>query len=521
MMTANIVKVRLEDVAIIMNPESDHAAIAREDIPSGTLLEFQGEIIEIRSFITKAHRFALRDIREGEYVSQYGYPFGQSKGISRGEAITASNINNILPEANLKDFREPDETTYQPRYMERTFAGYVRKDGRVGTRNFYLVIPTSMCASETAFQVAQQIEQDEEILRQYPNMDGIVAIPHTEGCGCDSTLQIERLMRVLQGYINHPNVGGCLIMDLGCEKTNYDRMFPYIGSTTHQSLKPVDWLTIQDNGGAHASIERGKEIIASRLWEVNENRRTPSPLAALLVGTECGASDSFSGITANPLIGSTVDKIISAKGSAILSEIPEMAGTFSILWPRFRSEDIASKYKGLIDWYAEIANRLGLSIEDNLVPKNIEGGLINNYLKSLGAILKGGATTIEDVLDYAEPVKKRGLSIMQGPGNDLESVTGIVASGATIICFSTGYGTPTGNAICPVIKVASTEDTFRRMPEDMDFNAGRLLNEKGGFDELSEELLEMVIAVASGRRTWSEIWRQRQFQVWTAGKLSV
>lgn len=520
MITANTVKVRLEDVAIIMNPELDQAAIATEDIPSGTVLEFQGGIIEIRSFVRKAHRFALRDIREGEFVRQYGYPFGQSRGISRGDLITASNIDNILPEVDLKDFREPDETTYQSRYMEKTFSGYIRKDGRVGTRNFYLVIPTSMCASETALQVAQQIEQN-NILKQYPNMDGIISIPHTEGCGCDSTLQIERFMRVLQGYIRHPNVGGCLIMDLGCEKTNYDRMFPYIASTTSKSLKPVDWLTIQDSGGAHASIQRGKEIIASRLWEINEARRMPCPLAALVVGTECGASDSFSGITANSVIGSTVDKVISAKGSAILSEIPEMAGTFSVLWPRFRSADVANKYKEILDWYADIANRLGSSIEDNLVPKNREGGLINSYIKSLGAILKGGATTIEDVLDYAEPVKKRGLSIMQGPGNDLESVTGIVASGATIVCFSTGYGTPTGNAICPVIKVASTNNTFSRMPEDMDFNAGRLLHENGDIDELSEELLEMVIAVASGRRTWSEVWGQRQFQVWTAGKLSV
>src|SRR3990170_2026445 len=520
MMTANSIKVRFEDVAIIMNPEIDQAAVAREDIPSGTVLEFQGELIEIRSFIRKAHRFALHDIREGEFVRQYGYPFGQSKGISRGELITAININNVLPETDLEDFKEPDETTYLTKYMKKTFSGYVRKDGRVGTRNFYLVIPTSMCASETALQVAQQIEQN-NILKEYPNIDGIVSIPHTEGCGCDSTLQIERVMQVLHGYINHPNVGGCLIMDLGCEKTNYDRMSPYIASAVGQSLKPIDWLTIQDNGGARATIERGKEVIVSRLREINEARRMPCPLAALVVGTECGASDSFSGITANPVIGSTVDKVISAKGSAILSEIPEMSGTFSILWPRFRSRDIANKYKGLLGWYEDMAHRLGTSIEDNLVPKNIEGGLINSYLKSLGAILKGGSTIIEDVLDYAEPVKKRGLSIMQGPGNDLESVTGIVASGAAIVCFSTGYGTPTGNAICPVIKVASTEDTFNRMPEDMDFNAGRLLHENGNIDELSEELLEMVTAVASGRRTWSEVWRQRQFQVWTAGKLSV
>ena len=514
-------KKKLEDIAIVMNVDLDQVAVAKEDIPLGCELEHEGKLIKIKNLVKSGHRFALVDIKEGEFVRQYGYPFGQSKGIVQGELITVSNIKNVLPQTNLKDFKEPGETTFKAQYLNKTFLGYIRKNGYVGTRNYYLVVPTSMCASETALQVVLNMEDSSENLRKYSNIDGIVAIPNTEGCGCDSTLQIDRFMRVLKGYISHPNVGGCLVMDLGCEQTNYERMHTCLEDTIEDDLRPIDWITIQESGGTRSTIEKAKSVIKSRLSNVNQVKREPSPLGKLIIGTECGASDSFSGITANPVIGNTVDKIIYGGGSAILSEVPEMLGTFNMLFPRFRTLEIANKFEGVLKWYIDIARKLGLTLEANLIPKNIDGGLINNYIKSLGAVMKGGTTMIEDILEYAEPVRKRGLSIMQGPGGDLESVTGIVASGATIICFSTGQGTTTGNAICPVIKVSSNDSIFKKLPEDMDFNAGRLLTEKSCIHSLGEELLDKVIAVASGQKTWSEKWKQRQFQVWTAGKLSL
>ena len=514
-------KKKLEDIAIVMNADLDQVAVAREDIQPGCELEYKGWHIKIYSLVKKGHRFALIDIKEGEFVRQYGYPFGQSKGISKGEPITVSNIKNVLPEINPKNFKEPCETTFKAQYLNKTFLGYIRRNGYVGTRNYYLVVPTSMCASETALQVALNMEDSRKHLQEYPNIDGIVAIPNTEGCGCDSTLQIDRFIRVLKGYIRHPNVGGCLIMDLGCEQTNYEKMYAYLKNTTEESLKPIDWITIQESGGTHATIEKAKSVIKSRLSNLNQVKREHCPLGKLIVGTECGASDSFSGITANPVIGNTVDKVIYGGGSAILSEVPEMLGTFNMLFPRFRTLEVANRFEDILNWYIDIARKLGLTLEANLVPKNIEGGLINNYIKSLGSVMKGGSTIIEDILEYAEPVKKRGLSIMQGPGGDLESVTGIVASGATVICFSTGQGSITGNAICPVIKVTSNNDTFKKLPDDMDFNAGRLLSEQSSIDSLGEELLDKVVAVASGQKTWSEKGKQRQFQVWTAGKLSL
>ena len=512
---------KLEDVAVVMNSDVDHVAVAKEDVSSGAILEYNGDIIKMKNLIKKGHRFALIDIKEGEFIRQYGYPFAQSKGILRGELIARTNIKHIVPQVDLNTYKMPCETPLQERYLKRTFSGYHRKDGRVGTRNYYLIIPTSMCASETALQVALSLESDKNILQQYPQIDGVVAIPHTEGCGCDSGQQIERLLMILNGYICHPNIGGCLIMDLGCEQTNYEKVHEYLKGAIADDPKPMDWITIQESGGTRPTLEKSRKIIRNRLGEINRVSRKPTAIADIIVGTECGASDSFSGITANPIIGNAVDKIIYGGGAAILSEVPEMLGTFEMLLPRFRNLEVAHKFQNILNWYTGLAERLDMSLEPNLVPKNIEGGLINNYIKSLGAVMKGGTTAIEDVLEYGEPLKKKGLNIMQGPGNDPESVTGMVASGAAIICFSTGKGTTTGDAICPVIKIASNEEIFKKLPEDMDFDGSRLLREKTSIDVLGEELLDKISAVASGEKTWSEKWKQRQFQIWTAGKLSL
>lgn len=510
---------KLQDAAIVIDVNVDQVAVAKTDISKGTVLDLLGKKIIIKKPIKTGQRFTVNDIKKGEFLKQYGYAFAQSKGISSGDLISLSNIKNSLPKVSLKKFKPPPITKIKKEYYQKTFLGFKRKDGRIGTRNYYLVVPTSMCISEIALEVAESLNNNPDILSRYENIDGIVSIPHTEGCGCDSGLQIERLMRVLRNYICHPNVGGCLILDLGCEQTNYEKMLPYLKDIVKSGIKPIDWLTFQKCGGTRLTIDKAKGIIKKRLPEVNRIKRTDQPIKSLIVGTECGASDSFSGITANPVIGRTVDKIVFAGGSAILSEIPEMVGTFQMLLPRFRSLSTAKKFNEIMNWYVNFAKKLGLNMNANLVPKNIEGGLINNYIKSLGAVIKGGSTPIEDVIDYADPVKKKGLSIMQGPGGDPESITGIVASGSTIICFSTGFGAPTGSAICPVIKITSSTKIFKKLHEDMDFDAGRLLARNTDIENLSEELLTEVIRVCSGKKTKSEICKQRQFQIWTAGKL--
>jgi altronate hydrolase len=513
-----LAKYELTDKAIV-NHHQDQVAVAKTDIAKGTILLYQARAINVQNLICRGQRFALMDIAKGEYIKQFGFAFARSRGIMVGALVSHLNIQNQVPKVELAKFRRPKPTGFSPKYLDRNFMGFKRGDGNVGTRNYYVVIPTSMCASETALQVALSMDNKTE-LNKYPNVDGIVAIPHAEGCGCDSGLPIDRLMTVLKGYICHPNVGGCLMMDLGCEQTNYEKMHAFLADIVKTGLKPIDWITIQDHG-TRLTVDKAKAIIRRQLAKVNLIEREPAPIAELVVGTECGASDSFSGITANPIIGRAADKVVAGGGAVILSEVTEMVGTFGMLLNRFRNLEIANKFKAALGWYEGIAQKLGLTLAPNLVPKNIEGGLINNYIKSLGAVMKGGTTAIEDVIDYAEPITKKGLSIMQGPGNDPESVTGIVASGANIICFSTGKGTTTGEAICPVIKIASNEETFKKLPEDMDFDASRLLRNAQTVEAMGEELLKKIIAVASGQKTWSEKWKQRQFQIWTAGKLSL
>ena len=492
----------IQEIAVELNV-NDNVAIAKKDA----------------NHIAIGDRFALKDIKEGEYLYQYGYPFAASLGIKKFDLISLDNTTNDIPKSSEQEFVAPPLTKLIKKYQDMTFAGYKRKNGAVGTRNYIAVIPTSMCASEVSNQVASHFDND-AFLEKYPNIDGVVSLAHTEGCGCGAGAQIDRTMEVLKGFAVHPNVAAVLFIDLGCEQTSYFVMNSYINKNIQEDIKPIEWITIQESGGIGQTIQKSIEIVNGFLDEANAHTREDVPLSNLIVATECGASDKFSGITANPLIGDVVDKVIAAKGKGILSEIPEMLGVYEMFFKRFASMEVADKFQKAVDWYLDIAQRLDVNISNNVVPANVAGGLINSYIKSLGAVMKGGTSRIEDVIEYGAPITKDGLSIMQGPGNDLESLTGLVSSGANIVCFSTGYGTITGNAITPVIKVSSNSNTFNKLKEDMDFNAGRLL-ENEDLDDVSEELLMKVIRVASGEKSWSQVWKQKQFQIWTAGKLTL
>ena len=376
-----------------------------------------------------------------------------------------------------------------------------------------------MCASAVAQQIAEHFPTE------LPGIDAVLALPNTEGCGCAAGLQIERFLTVLSNSIRHENVAGALVVDLGCEQTNYAVVEKHLfaGPGGHGD-KRVDRVTIQEAGGAAKAVAKGVEIVAARTAELSGTRRVPCPLSALTVGSECGASDAFSGVTANRVIGAAVDMVIGSGGSALFSEFPEMVGAEQALFSRMRSQAVIDKFKAQMSWYQTLAATLGTRMDHNLVPENKAGGLINPYIKSLGAVVKGGSCAIEDVIDYGERIAGKGLYIMQGPGNDLESVTGLASSGANIICFSTGRGTVTGCALAPVLKISSTSELYARMADDMDFDAGGILSAgdaQGALRSLGMQLLEQIIAVASGKKTKPELNRQRQFQIWTAGKLSL
>jgi altronate hydrolase len=513
---------QLQEAAIVMS-ERDNVAVAKRDIARGTKLNFQGRIIVVADFIPRGHRFALRDIRKGQNVSQYSYPFGISKGIGSGRRVERSNISesaiNYESLLNNYAFRKPlSPAVYRPG-LKRSFLGYRRKNGEAGTRNYYVIIPTSLCASDVAKRVADQLDSDRRLQKKYPHIDGIIAAAHTEGCGSSDGIIIDRLLRTLKNTIANSNVCGALVVDLGCEKISSDAFLKYAAGGTACG-KPLDRVSIQECGGTGKTIAAAKDIVLKRLGRLSI-KREEVPIKRLVVGTECGASDSFSGITANPVIGRTVDKIIGAGGAAILSETPEMIGAEGALVGRMVSKKVARAFIAGVRWYKDLAKKLGVPMDGNFVPGNEKGGLVNLTLKSLGSILKGGTTPIVDFLEYGERIGKQGLSIMNGPGNDLESMTGIAASGANIFLFSTGGGATEGNSIAPVIKIASTSGLFNALRDDVDVNAGVLMDDNVSLDAFSDTLLDEVVAVASGKKTRAEIWKKRSFQIWTAGKLSL
>lgn len=515
----------LKKIAIVMSGK-DNIAVAKKNIKKGTTLKHLSDTIKISGFIPQGHRFALKDIKTGEMLMQYGYIFGISKGLKKGQIIGRENIREYTinyEKAMEKIFRNKIKFAKNPsdkNISDKTFLGYERPDGRIGTRNFFAIVPTSLCASDTAAKIANALDNDKRLKKKYANTDGFVAASHTEGCGCNDGGIIDRLLLTLKNTIIHPNVGGALVVDLGCEKTNRKVVQKYLGNLKRYG-KPVDFISIQDSGGTEKTIKKGKDIILKRLKKVNNIKRKKISIKHIIAGTECGASDSFSGITANPLIGKTVDKIINCGGAAILSEIPEMIGAEINLIKRMTSKEVAKKFINGLAYYKNLAKKLNVSLEGNLVHGNKEGGLLNAALKSLGAILKGGNSEIVDFVNYAELIKKKGLNIMNGPGNDLESMTGIAASGANVILFSTGKGTAEGNLIVPVIKISTRTEVYEKMRGDVDFNAGRLLDGNISQEDLSDELLDMVTDVASGKKTCAEILKKRSFQIWTAGKLSL
>jgi altronate hydrolase len=513
---------KLQTVAILVDPDMDNVALVYKPVPPDMKLILPGRIVIVQHSLAPGDRFALRDIRKNESLIQYGHPFAKSRGIQSGEKVTSANAINMPPEIAQRVRPVCKEGPFRPATStKRTFDGYRRPGGRCGTRNHFVVMPTSMCASDTAVQIASAFAGEEGS----GGLDSVVSLPHTEGCGCAAGLQIERLLRTLRNTLLNPNVGGALVVDLGCEQTNRAVFERYMKSEAIRRLEtPIDWITIQEAGGVRQTIRKGIDLIGKRIHTIRKARRTPCPLGRLIVGAECGASDAFSGISANRVIGNAVDRIIGHRGSAVFSELPEMVGAEPILFHRMKNKSVLDKYRRGMSWYADLARRLNTTMDHNLVPENRAGGLMNPIIKSLGAVMKGGTAVIEEFLDYGEAICEPGLYIMQGPGNDLESVTGLVASGTTVICFSTGRGSVCGSALAPVIKISSNTHLSLKMPDDIDFDAGRAIGTpdlKEAIERLGTELFDKIISVASGEKTKPEIMKQRQFQVWTAGKLSL
>jgi altronate hydrolase len=399
--------------------------------------------------------------------------------------------------------------------------GYRRPDGRVGTRNYILIVPTSMCASHEALQIATIAEFTIYDRLKYPNVDGVVAIPHNKGCGCQDGSTIDVMLRTLSNYADHPNVGGVVLIDLGCEKTNLAQVEKYLLKREHEFAKPVAKIGIQEVGGTQAAIQRGLKEVEAMLPIANKVGRETCSVSELVLGVKCGGSDGFSGISANPSLGRAADMLVRSGGTVLITEVPEFCGAEHLLASRARDVETGRAVYRMVDWYKDYASKFGAVLNNNPSPGNVAGGLLNITIKSLGAIAKAGTTRIEGVVEYAETPKHRGVNLMQGPGYDQESTPGLVAAGATVVVFTTGRGTTIGNAIAPVIKLASNTPVFERMSNDLDLSAGGVIDGTETIDEVGQRVFDHIVAVANGLEAKAEIHKHREFQFWAEQTVSL
>jgi len=518
--------VPMQDVALRLNPR-DEVAIAKTNLQIGTILAVpdpngqQPETrVPVRQFIPRGHKIALEPMPPGGEIHRYGHVIGVArKAIAPGEHV---HVHNVEREAFERDYAfgvDVRAVEYIPEAQRRTFLGYRRLNGRVGTRNYIAVISTVNCSAHTSREIAHYFTP--ERLAPFPNVDGVIAIAHNAGCasrvgGDDYVL----LQRVLAGMARHPNVAAYIIVGLGCETNqtselveNYDLSIEEIGGMT-----PT--LTIQGEGGIRKAVAKGIAAVERLLPLANACQRTPQPISELMVALQCGGSDSWSGVTANPVVGLVADEIVRQGGTVVLAETPEIYGAEMMLTRRAVSAEVGQKIVDKVQWWERHAERIGGAIDNNPSAGNKAGGLTTIYEKSLGAVAKGGSTPLMGVYEYAEPVTARGFTFIDSPGYDPVSVTGEVAGGCNIVLFTTGRGSTFGFKPAPSIKVVSNTETYEHMIDDMDVNAGKILD---GADpkDVAAELLKLTIEVASGQPSKSEAQGvgESEFSPWMLGGL--
>jgi len=537
-----------------IHPE-DNVLVALAELHQGELID-DGRAVVLRSDIPAKHKFVTRDLVVDDPVVMYGTLVGRAtRAIAAGEVVTLANVRHDSAPARRRSQTLPKLEVDVSRWKAMTFFGYKRSDGQIGTRNYWLVLPLVFCenrniealrqafieelgyASPSSYRatVAELVRQlragrtkESEIHthevreklernRPFPNVDGIKFLTHQGGCG-GTRDDARSLCGLLAGYIHHPNVAGATVLSLGCQHAQVALLREELEKRDQSLSKPV-LIFDQQRAGTEAKLmsDAIRETF-SGLVEVDNARRTPAPLSALTVGLKCGGSDGFSGISANPTVGHVADKIAALGGKAILSEFPELCGVEQELVDRCVSDEAASRFLSLMEAYQSRAQSVGSGFDMNPSPGNIRDGLVTDAMKSAGAAKKGGRSPINDVLDFPEYAVVPGLNLLCTPGNDVESVTAQVGSGANIVLFTTGLGTPTGNPIAPVVKIASNSALTERMPDIIDFDCGPIISGEANPESLSEELLEMMLRVGSGElKTKAELLGQDDFIPWKRG----
>ena len=547
----------------------DNVIVALRNLPVGSTIDFQNESFTLPVGVDAKHKFVTETLQTGQAVHMYGVTVGKAtQPIQRGEPITTFNLKHDADRYGL-DKRRP--YVYTPpdvsRWQNRTFMGYHRADGRVGTRNYWLVIPLVFCENRNililkdAFErelgyaqpdtyrdqvrelaslyqhgemnvihkmqpgyvrpfVSQEqnhtLPDNNSHKRPFPNVDGIKFLTHEMGCG-GTRQDSGYLCSLLAGMINNPNVAGATVLSLGCQHLQIDMIEKEVKRQNPHTDKPL-LLFEQQDGTEYALMSRAVKETFLGLIHINKQERKPAPLSQLCVGLKCGGSDGFSGISANPAIGHLSDVLGALGGKTVLAEFPELCGAEQDLIDRTADDAKARKFVNLMETYSAQAEAAGSGFDMNPSPGNIKDGLITDAIKSAGAAKKGGIAPVMDVLDYAEPVVASGLSLLCTPGNDVEATTGMAGSGTNLILFTTGLGTPTGNPICPVVKISTNTTLLRRMPDVIDFDSGPVIEGEQTIEQNGDALLEWLIQLASGETiTKAEQLGQNDFIPWKRG----
>ena len=489
--------------AVIIHP-SDCVAVALQDLSKGTALTLDnGQCVTLQDDITRGHKFALKDLPAGAPVIKYGFPIGTAKcAIAAGQHVHTHNVKTALK--GQGEYAYTPAPKAQLPYVERTFKGYVRKNGSVGIRNEIWIIPTVFCVNEVARELERYAVSR---LGEFAHVDSAAALTHPYGCsqmGDDMTTT----MKVLACLSAHPNAGAVLILGLGCENNNIGVFKQYLDLDD-------DRLFFLNSQEVTDELEEGEKIIDAMLAKANEAVREDVPLSELRIGLKCGGSDGLSGITANPLIGRVSDLVVGAGGTSVMTEVPEMFGAEQLLMNRAVTPEVFNESVKLINNFKQYFISHGQTVSENPSPGNKAGGITTLEDKSLGCVQKGGSAPVSGVVHYGERLQTKGLNLLQGPGNDGVSSTALAAAGCHLVLFSTGRGTPFSTVV-PTIKISTNTALFKKKPYWIDFNAGEIVDGRS-FDELANELLDYVLKTASGQQSVSEKRGIHEIVIWKDG----
>lgn len=531
----------------------DNVLVALQDLSKGEAIHYDKEEYILQEDIGAKHKFFMQDMRPGDSIIMYGVLVGKTQSpVARGSRMTTANTKHAADPFSYRPYRYQWQAPDVSRFRDRVFMGYHRNDGKVGTANYWLFIPTVFCENrnldviretlhnELGYAVTDKYKQYTRQLveayrngenitapdlspiakrtdRVFKNIDGIKFLNHQGGCG-GTRQDASVLSNLLAAYADHPNVAGVTVLSLGCQNLQVQHLIQDIRKRNPNFEKPLFVFEQQQSKSEEQLIAEAIQKTFEGLIEANKIERKPATLDKLTVGVKCGGSDGFSGISANPAVGYCSDLLVALGAKVLLAEFPELCGAEQDLIDRTKDESAARKFIRLMQNYNEEAHRVGSGFHMNPSPGNIKDGLITDAIKSTGAAKKGGTSPVEDVLDYTEPAVKPGLNLVCTPGNDVEATTGKAAAGATLILFTTGLGTPTGNPVCPTIKISTNSSLAKRMGDIIDIDAGSIIEGEKTIEQMGEDILEYCIKAASGEVTPKAVLlNQDDFIPWKRG----